>query len=178
MGKLITTYTTYQATAFVASVAAGAPICQINTIQNVSTRPRNLGLVRLRVVLTNAVKGEFGLVIADPFTTSVPTAPGTSLGQPVSSGNGGYGQSPGRLLSLWTTPPVIPGTPHYLELDLLPASTGAKFEWTWPDDDPLTVSMHQEGGFVEKGIVLQNLNAGASPDMLVTARWIDFSSAI
>lgn len=177
MGKLIVSYTTRQIAVAVPAVAGGGFICQLNPPQAVTTRPLTMGLTKLRVVLTTAVQGTFGLVAA--ATAGTPTAPGTVLGQRVSLGNHGYGGSagPGRIITAWGLglDPTVAAAPLYYEQDLLPATVGAGFEWTWPEDDPLTENMEETVS--GKGLLLQNLNAGASPAVIVTARWLEFSTS-
>lgn len=174
MGKLIQNYATYQVAVAIAAVAAGAPICQINPPQVNADKSISMGLTRLRVILTTAVASSFGLTTA--ATVGTPTAPGTNLGDFSSSNNGGYsgGTSQGRLLTDWSVAPTVDGTPIYFEQDLLPATIGAGFEWTWPEDDPLTRNMSRTTATKEFGLILQNIGGGASGALLVTARWKEF----
>ncbi len=206
MGKLIQTYTTFQASVAIAAVAAGEPICQVVPFQELPVNGVGhntvIGLTRLRVVATTAVQGAFGLIeAATPGTEGDAMLAGITIGTPVSQGNGGWeslvslsGANPNaRLVSLWTvapTPVTIPGDPYvpYYEQDLLPATVGAGFEWTWPEDDPFTGAFNWNGsiddtfsmfrrttGASGPGVLLMNLNAGASPALFVTARWVQMS---
>jgi hypothetical protein len=177
MGKLIQTYTTYEASALVAAVAAGAPICQIAPQQSLATQNILMGLQRLRVVILGAVATTFGLTGA--ATAGTPTGPGTFNGLAVSAGNGGYAPPgaglPGQLLTLWTVAPTLAGAPAYFEQDFLPAAIGSRFEWTWPEDDPLTTNLDRFKAGFSKGLVLQNTGVGVSATLLVTARWAQFA---
>jgi hypothetical protein len=174
MEKVIKTYTTLEAAAVIAAVAGGAVICQLNPPQVLANKPIRMGLTRLRVVSTTAVQGTFGLVAA--LTAGTPVGASTLVGEIASFNNGGYdgGSGPGRLISAWTVAPTIDATPLYYELDFLPATAGAGFEWTWPEDDPFFSKMSRDTAFFQFGLLLQNLNVGASPAMMVSARWSEF----
>jgi hypothetical protein len=177
MGRIITSYTAVQAAVAIPAVAAAnAPICQWMPAQVAALRGTYMGLTRVRITLASAVQGSFGLIAA--ASAGVP-APGATHGQIASTSNGGYSSGaggPSGLVSSWTTAPTFAATPHYFELGLAPGAIGNVIEWNWPEDDPLTANMQQEPGFFNSGLILHNLNAGPSPAIMVSARWLSFSS--
>ncbi len=177
MGKVIETYTTYEASTAIAAIAAlgfGLQISQpiLNPGQGVL-----MGLTKLTVVQTTAVSSTLALGAADTTGTD-----STSLaGRKVSQGGGGYVDSSGRgrLVTAWSVAPTInasAGVSTYLRQEILPATIGAGFEWTWPEDDPFTNGLSRVGvGLVQAGLLLRNIGAAPSAALLVSARWIEFS---
>lgn len=172
---LIKTYSTYQASAYVAAVAGAAMLCQITPPSLVAVViPRVMGLTRLRVVLATAVQTRFALFQSGGNPT--PLAPGIFPGIEVSKSNGGYSGGAGTtglLASIWTAPPTAFGNP--IEEDLLPAAIGAGFEWVWPEENPFGAFGGGPTDGQGTGYCLKNLNVGASGDVIVTVRWSEFA---
>lgn len=188
MGNRIKVYTTFQATVTIAAgLAAGGHYLQIvpdRANPLVGAPSVVMGLTRLRIALTTATAGTFGLSPASVAGT--PNA--TAVGRAVSNGNGGYGNAigaptdVGRLVTTWTVPATE--SAFYYAQDTLPGTLGAAIDWTWPEDDPLTGC--SSGGlnallktttpaFNGLGIILQNTGAGVGPGVIVTARWMEFN---
>lgn len=179
---LIKSYTTWEASAYIAGVVDGNFLCGI--APSAANLPigisQVMGIKKIRVVLATALQTRLGLVVA--LAAGTPVNP--IRGQICSQGNGGYNggnNSQGQLLTGWSANPAISGAPVYLEQSVLPAVIGSTFEWTWPDDDPLgaypTSPTFTTPGLAGQGYLLRNLNGGglATGDCIVTVRWSVFS---
>lgn len=155
----------------VPAVLAGEPIVAVLPNPVASASPRvQMGIVSLRVQLTTAVASTFGLV--RPATPGTPT---TVAGKVVSSINGPYTPI-GKYASAWTAAPTYDATPYYFRRVLLPGlAVGEAFEWTWPEDNPYTLAMKESAAAADlDGIILRNLGAGATGDMIVSGRWLEY----
>jgi hypothetical protein len=140
MGRIITTYTSFEVAVDSASVLTGLVLAQICPYPGlIHGRAAQMGLQKLTVVQKTAVAGIYGLV--DATAAGTPTAPGTHQANVVSRGNGGWdeGGKAGRIINAWSFSPTI-GT-EYLRKEELAAAIGAQFTWEWPEDDPLTVGL-------------------------------------
>jgi hypothetical protein len=176
MGKLITTYSSFEISSAIPAVAGGAPLLHIAQPQAVATFPVLMGLTRLRLSFTSAVASSFGLVGA--LTAGTPTAAGTHIGELVSGANGGYIPTLpgiGRMLTAWAVAPTIAGSPIFFRQDIVGGVIGNVLEWEWPENDPLTIRLERDTVFFAKGLVLLNTGVGACADVLATARWLQFS---
>lgn len=172
----IRAYSTYEASAVIAALGAGAVGAQLKP-QGALTPPGItrllIGLVRLEVTLTTAVASLIGLVRPG----SIGTATTTALGARVGAVNGGFqvASNNGSLLaSAWSVAPTV-STPVYRRTQL-PATIGASFVWEWPEEDPFNNGDDMTRDvFQRNGILLQNLGAGASAAMVVNYRWIEYN---
>ncbi len=173
----IKVYSTYEASAYIAAVADNGIAFQITPPSLVAvTIPRLMGISRIRVVLATAVQSRLALFRVGNAPT--PLAPGIFPGVLVSQGGGGYSGGAGTkglLASVWTVAPTSTG--NAIEQDLLPATIGAGFEWTWPEDNPFAGFTGSGTDGQGTGFCLKNLNGGAavSGDIIVTVRWSEYT---
>ncbi len=172
---LAETFSSFEASGIFPAVATTKAIAQILNLNGGAAAFPNMGLLRIRVVNLTAVQTQFGLV--KPLTVGTATTP--IIGALVSRANFGIGNNvaSGRLAGVagWSVDPTYAVTPVYTEQDLLPATIGAGFEWTWPDDDPYQIGLTRNGSAQDVGLVLRNLNGGASAQVLISVRWREFS---
>jgi|APFre7841882590_1041340.scaffolds.fasta_scaffold00120_18 hypothetical protein len=186
MGKLINVYSSFEVTAAVAAVAASGFIAQVvpQQVSSDTGRPMIMGLTKLRIELTTAVSSKFGIVVAN--ATGTPTGPGTHNGQEVSRGGGGYSVTyPGQLLTAWSAAPTFSAGREFYRSELLPATVGAFVEWDWPEDDPFSPFDINQGRYAFQcpdglpisagfGVLVQNMGAGISGAVIVTARFLQY----
>jgi hypothetical protein len=181
MGKIIQTYSAYEISASVPAALAGGFLLQITPPDSPAPSPernRIVGLTRLRVILSSAVTSHFGLVKTAARGTAIPAD--VKSGKLVSTGNGGYSGGTGtvgQIVTGWTVAPTSVG--DYYRREILAGAVGDAFEWNWPEDDPFggeILSIPSPMSFNFNGILLQNIGAGASASLEVSARWIEFSS--
>jgi len=174
----IRAYTTYEASAAITAIVAGAACAQLKTQPAIDpgTGLQNIfvGLVRLEVILTTAVASL--LALAKPV--AVGTSSTDTTGLKVGTALGGFANGNGSILSTaWSAVPVVSSTVYRREQ--LPATIGAKLVWEWPEDNPF-----QNGDdlrrwiFAGKGILLANLGVAASAAMVVNYRWIEYSGVV
>jgi hypothetical protein len=186
MGRTFSGYSVKQAAFSVAPVAAGAPICLFLPVQGGIKIPWIMGLTRLRISLQTAVEGNFGLTEPNNFPT---VALGTQVtATEVSSWNGGNSgavwpppapqSSGGGVFTSWTLAPTFAATPPYIERDVAPNIVGASLQWEWPEDDPVWPSLYAGTASSGRGLALQNCGAAASPQILITARWLEWSNGV
>jgi len=170
----IQAYTTYEASAVIAAIAAGAPCAQLKTQPAIvaGTGVQNIlvGLVRLEVVLTTAVASLLGLAKASSAGTA-------TTGQRVGTAFGGYANGSGSLLSTaWSAAPAV-GTVYRREQ--FPANIGATIVWEWPEDNPFNNGDDMRRWiFAGNGALLANLGVGASAAMVVNYRWVEYSGVV
>lgn len=162
-------YSSYQLALALAAVTANAPALQISPPANVVSRPVNMGLVMLRVVLTTAVATSLELCSA--ATAGVATT--TTLGNDVGDNNGGYSNGgSGSLKSTWSAAPTA-GAAKYAQASLA-AAIGATFEWAWPESNPFNPVGLRQDGSSPKGVLLRNILGADTGAMIVTARWLEY----
>lgn len=168
-------YIIAQASRQITSVGDGLSVCQIRN--PTITAGKVMGLLSLAVQLETAVQSIFGLIA--PATAG--TANASESGLPVSLGKFQAGldtSGQGLLTYTWTVAPTFAVTPAYYNQTLLPATVGAAFEWSWPEDNPFWVGLNDRsiGGVPEltnTSLVLRNITGGACADVIVTAKWVE-----
>ncbi len=176
---MITSFQSVEVAVELAAVAAGAPLLQLLPPQAVlpsGVKSKAYGLVRLRFVLKTAVATELGLVVPATVGTALTSHDGVAVTSFAAGDGDAINSDPlGKLVEAWTVAPTFAVTPAYFERDLLPATIGAGFEWTWPEDDPFVPffgsPLHAGNTGGGKGVVVQNIGAGATGVLLVSARW-------
>lgn len=172
----IRAYTTYEASAVIAALAAGAVGAQLKP-QPALAAPGitsiKIGLTRLEVTLTTAVASLLALVRPSSLGTSNVSTTGSRVG----TQGGGFAVGSGSILATgWTAPP---GVSTVFRRQQLPATIGATFVWTWPEENPFNNGDDMTRDiFQRNGILLQNIGAGASAAMVVNYRWIEYSGVV
>ncbi len=176
MNSSIRAYSTYEASAVIAALAAGAVGAQLKpqpALAPPGITSLKIGLVRLEVSLTTAVASLLGLVRPGSIGTATTSATGSRVG----TVNGGFqvASNNGSILSsAWSVAPTV-STPVYRRAQL-PATIGATLVWEWPEEDPFNNGDDMTRDiFQRNGILLQNLGAGASAAMVVNYRWIEYN---
>lgn len=177
------TFVSREASAVIAAIAAGDPVCQLLPLQAVGGM--SVGLTRLRFDLTTAVATQLGLIAAATTGTPVTSVNGVPVSGLTPSNGSQRTTSPApgiplgaALVTAWGPAPTFAVTPVYLRQAQAAGAVGNFIEWTWPEDDPLVLDpqmVQQSGtfGFL-MGIAVRNIGVGATAAMLVSARWKEF----
>lgn len=133
-----------------AAAAAGAAYCVIRGGAAQRVRIREIGISTNAATLASIGLGH-------PANTPAPTT--SALAQPNDPADG---VSICNIDTAWSTAPTAPTI--FQRRIVLPATAGAGWIWTWPDDEPLILD--KTAGSAQQ-IVLWNFGAAAGPILSV-----------